>query len=84
MGDEGVSVEEGVGVSDNFGVDVGEEHCGNGDDAIAFGEDGFESIISRARDLDFEVAEGWVKLFSLEWVMKMWILHLSKVGGRVS
>ena len=45
MVEEGVAVEEGVVVSGDFSLDMGEEHCGDGDEVASGGEDGFESGI---------------------------------------
>ena len=57
MGDNGVSIDEGVVVEDDFSLNVGEEHCSDGDKVAAAGENEFESIVSFVREVYFNAGE---------------------------
>ena len=57
MGEEGFSVKEGVVVSGDFSLDVGEEHCGSGDWVASAVKDVFNSFIDGDGDVDFNSGE---------------------------
>lgn len=74
MGEQGVSVEEGVTVSDDFSLDVGKEHGCDGDEVSTGCEDGFEFCISWVREVNFNAGEEF-RTWEVG-VMEVWIFHL--------